>query len=76
MQAQEKMTFQLNGKTIEFNISQEEMYVEYAENQKSAVQRKLPKGFHNINLNRFRNGIYLIKFSYGNLKGTKKIIKN
>ncbi len=40
------------------------------------LQRKLPKGFHNINLNRFRNGIYLIKFSYGNLKGTKKIIKN
>lgn len=38
MQAQEKMSFQLNGEIIEFNISEEEMYVEYAENQKSAVK--------------------------------------
>lgn len=45
MQAQEKMSFQLNGEIIEFNISEEEMYVEYAENQKSAVQRMSKDGF-------------------------------
>ena len=48
MQAQEKINFQLNGETIEFNISQEEMYVEYAENQKSAVQRISKDGFEEI----------------------------
>ena len=45
VQAQEKMTFQLNGETIEFTISQEEIYVEYAENQKSAIQRMSADGF-------------------------------
>lgn len=48
MQAQEKMSFQLNGEIIEFNISKEEMYVEYAENQKSAVQRMSKDGFEEI----------------------------
>lgn len=48
MQAQEKINFQLNGETIEFNISQEEIYVEYAENQKSAVQRISKDGFEEI----------------------------
>jgi len=47
-QAQEKVTYQLNGKTIEFNISQEEMYVEFAENQKSAIQRISKDGFEEI----------------------------
>ncbi len=48
MQAQEKMTFQLNGETIEFIISQEEMYVEFADNQKSAVQRFSKDGFEKL----------------------------
>ncbi|MEH6659620.1 S8 family serine peptidase [Leeuwenhoekiella marinoflava] len=38
-QAQEKVFYKINNKNIEFNISQKEMYVEFAENQKSAVQR-------------------------------------
>ena len=48
VQAQEKMTFQLNRETIEFTISQEEMYVEFAENQKSAVQRISKDGFEEL----------------------------
>ncbi|MEN8857750.1 MAG: hypothetical protein ABF260_06760, partial [Flavobacteriaceae bacterium] len=48
MQAQEKMTIQLNGSTIEFNISQDEIYVEFAENQKSTVRRISKDGFEEI----------------------------
>lgn len=51
MQAQEKMTFQLNGETIEFDISKEEIYVEYAENQKSAVERISKGGFEELSSN-------------------------
>ena len=51
MQAQEKMTYHLNGETIEFNISKEEMYVEFVDYQKSAVQRISKDGFEELSNN-------------------------
>ena len=51
MQAQEKVTYQLNGETIAFTISQKEMYVEYAVNQKTAIQRMSKDGFEELSSN-------------------------
>ena len=51
MQAQEKMTYLLNGSTIEFNITQGEIYVEFAENQKSTVRRISKDGFEELSSN-------------------------
>ncbi len=38
-QEQEKINYQLNGKNIEFNVSQEEFYVEFTKHQKPSLQR-------------------------------------
>jgi hypothetical protein len=37
--AQEKLNYKLNDKIIEFNISQDEIYVEFTENYNSTIQR-------------------------------------
>ncbi|MBC6401181.1 MAG: hypothetical protein GDA51_13370 [Ekhidna sp.] len=48
---QEKMSYQLNGKNVEFTISQERMYLEYAANQKSAVQKMSTTGLQELTNN-------------------------
>lgn len=46
VQAQEKLSYQLNGKSIEFSISQEEVYVEFITTAKSLIQRKTKNNFN------------------------------
>ncbi|NHN24852.1 S8 family serine peptidase [Flavobacterium jejuense] len=63
MQGQEKMTYKLHDKVIEFIISQEEIYVEFAKNNKSSIQRISDVGFEELS-----NNSAILKTS--NLQGT------
>lgn len=48
LQAQEKVSYKINGKNIEFKISKNEIYVEYNSSQKSSIQNISKKGFKEL----------------------------
>ncbi|MGX1025273.1 hypothetical protein [Psychroflexus sp. MBR-150] len=48
LHAQEKLNYELNGKNIEFSISQTEIYVEFTPTQKIAIQQYAEQGFTEI----------------------------
>ena len=49
--AQEKLNYQLHNETIAFDISDEEMYVEFAEGQQETLQRISKNGFNALSNN-------------------------
>lgn len=51
IQAQEKLNYQLDGNTVEFTISQEEIYVEFILTQKIALQQYAKQGFTEMSQN-------------------------
>lgn len=72
LHAQEKMTYELNGKNIEFTISQEEIYVEFSENDKSAIQRNSKEGFEEISNN---SAVLKVSNLRGNFNNRKQDLK-
>jgi len=51
LQAQEKLNYQLKDESIEFTISQEEIYVEFAINDKTTIKRKTKNNFKELSRN-------------------------
>lgn len=51
LHAQEKLNYELNGKNIEFTISQEEIYVEFIPTQKIAIKEYAEQEFTEISQN-------------------------
>lgn len=49
--AQENRTYQLNDRTIEFTVSQEEIYVEFESSKKASVQKQANERYKEINNN-------------------------
>lgn len=73
LQAQEKLNYQLNGESIEFTISQEEIYVEFAINDKSTIERKTKNNFEELTKN---SAILKIAELKGSFQNKKQGLKN
>jgi hypothetical protein len=74
-ESKEKINQKVNDRTLYFecNISIDKVFL-YDINGKALINRKVNKKAGYINLNDFQTGVYLIKYLFGNIIETKKII--